>query len=272
MAHGWDTGTKHLQAELAAGTATLTLNRRDRCNAFSLPMLEALAAALERCEADPEVACVVITGSGAAFSAGGDVKDLLAAQTADTPALERLIQVQRTNQLATVARLYRMPKPTIAALPGAAAGAGLSLALACDFRIAADSAILTTAFARVALSGDYGCSYFLTRLVGAARARELLLLSEQLSATEALKLGLVNWVVPAAELAAKATELAGRLASGPRIAYGYMKENLNRAVAGELEDCLNLEVTHHVHTLKTQDHVEAARAFIDKRTAVFRGL
>jgi 2-(1,2-epoxy-1,2-dihydrophenyl)acetyl-CoA isomerase len=164
-----------------------------------------------------------------------------------------------------------MPKPTLAALPGAAAGAGLSLALACDLRVMADTAIMTTAFARVGFSGDYGGTYFMTQLVGAAKARELYFLSERVGAQEALRLGLTNWICPPEELQAKAREIALRLAAGPTVAYRYMKENLNRAMAGEVDECLDLEATHHVHCGQTQDHREASRAFVEKRQPVFSG-
>ncbi len=184
---------------------------------------------------------------------------------------DNLIHLQRLSQRATAGRLYKMPKPTLAALPGAAAGAGLALALACDLRIASDKAVMVTAFARVGFSGDYGGTYFLTRLVGAAKARELYFLSERVDMAEALRLGLVNWVVPADALEKKTLEIARRLASGPRVAYRYMKENLNRAVAGEWDECLDLEATHHIHTGLTEDHKEAARAFVEKREPVFKG-
>jgi 2-(1,2-epoxy-1,2-dihydrophenyl)acetyl-CoA isomerase len=164
-----------------------------------------------------------------------------------------------------------MPKPTIAALPGAAAGAGLSLALACDLRIMSTNAIMTTAFARVGFSGDYGGTYFMTQLLGAARARQLYFLSERVSAEEALSLGLTNWVVEPDELADKTLEIATRLATGPTVAYRYIKENLNRAMAGDMDDCLDLEVTHHVHAAFTEDHREAAQAFVEKREPRFKG-
>jgi 2-(1,2-epoxy-1,2-dihydrophenyl)acetyl-CoA isomerase len=185
--------------------------------------------------------------------------------------LDEAIHRQRVNQRATAGKLFTMPKPTIAALPGAAAGAGLALALACDLRIMARTAIMTTAFARVGFSGDYGGTYFMTQLVGAAKARELYYLSDRVTAEEALRLGLTNWVVEPAELQAKTREIAARLAAGPAIAYRYMKENLNRAMAGELNDCLDLEATHHVHCGQTADHKEAARAFVEKREPVFSG-
>ena len=164
-----------------------------------------------------------------------------------------------------------MPKPTLAALPGPAAGAGLSLALACDLRIMATTAIMTTAFARVGFSGDYGGTYFMTQLVGAAKARELYFLSERVNAEEALRLGLVNWICAPEDLAARTHEIARRLASGPTVAYRYMKENLNRAMNRDVDDCLGLEATHHIHCGQTEDHREASRAFVEKREPAFRG-
>jgi 2-(1,2-epoxy-1,2-dihydrophenyl)acetyl-CoA isomerase len=186
--------------------------------------------------------------------------------------IDTRIHRQRLSQRATAGRLYEMPKPTIAALPGAAAGAGLALALACDLRIAADNAVMTTAFAKVGFSGDYGGTYFLSRLVGTAKARELYYLSDKVEMPEALALGLVNRVVPANALMSEAHALAKRLAEGPRVAYRYMKENLNRA-AGEatMTDCLDLEATHHIHTGLTEDHREAAKAFVEKRAPKFVG-
>jgi 2-(1,2-epoxy-1,2-dihydrophenyl)acetyl-CoA isomerase len=164
-----------------------------------------------------------------------------------------------------------MPKPTIAAIPGPAAGGGMSLALACDMRVMASTAFMTTAFARVGFSGDYGGSYFLTQLVGSAKARELYYLSDRIPAAECLRLGLANWVVEPDQLQDKTREIALRLANGPTVAYRYMKENLNRAMAGNVEDCLDLEATHHVHCGQTEDHREATKAFVDKREPVFKG-
>ena len=164
-----------------------------------------------------------------------------------------------------------MPKPVVGSLPGAAAGAGLSLALACDLRIASESAIFTTAFARVGFSGDYGGTYFMTQLVGSARARELYYLSERVDAKEAERMGLVNRMVAADALEEQTLALARRLAHGPSVAYRYMKENLNRAVGGDVMECLDLEATHHVHTGLTEDHRQAVRAFVEKREPEFKG-
>ena len=267
-----ETGTDDLLAAVDGGVAVLTMHRPERRNALSPAMLQALGKTLEACESDPDVAVVVLTGAGGAFCAGGDVKGM-AERNADGPVpdIDTRIHAQRLSQRATAGRLHKMPKPTLAALPGAAAGAGLALALACDLRIAAETAVMTTAFARVGFSGDYGGTFFLTQLVGTAKAREMYFLSERIDMKEALHLGLVNWVVPADQLEKKAMEIARRLAAGPRVAYRYMKENLNRAAAGAWDECLDLEATHHIHTGLTEDHREAARAFVEKREPVFKG-
>jgi 2-(1,2-epoxy-1,2-dihydrophenyl)acetyl-CoA isomerase len=268
-----DTGTQDLLASLDDGVLTLTLNRPDARNAMSREMTAALAAQLAAAELDAAVKVIVLTGAGKGFCAGGDVKGMAARGdgTVGDNTIDGAIHRQRVNQRATAGKLFTMPKPTIAALPGAAAGAGLSLALACDLRIMASTAIMTTAFAKVGFSGDYGGTYFLTQLVGSAKARELYYLSDRIGADEALRLGLANWVCPAEELAARTREIALRLAKGPTVAYRYMKENLNRAMAGEVDDCLDLEATHHVHCGQTEDHREASKAFVEKREPVFRG-
>jgi 2-(1,2-epoxy-1,2-dihydrophenyl)acetyl-CoA isomerase len=272
-----DTGTQDLLARLDAGVLTLTMNRPEARNAMSAAMNQALQQQLAAAELDPAVKCVVLTGAGKGFCAGGDVKGMAARTgndgdgTVGARTIDEAIARQRVNQRATAGKLFKMPKPTIAALPGAAAGAGLALALACDLRIMASSAIMTTAFARVGFSGDYGGSYFLTQLVGSAKARELYFLSDRVSADEALRLGLTNWVCAPDELVARTREIAQRLASGPTVAYRYMKENLNRAMAGEVDDCLDLEATHHIHCGQTEDHREATKAFVEKREPVFHG-
>jgi 2-(1,2-epoxy-1,2-dihydrophenyl)acetyl-CoA isomerase len=269
-----DTGTTHLLASLSQGVLTLTLNRPEARNAMSGEMNAALAAMLASAETDPRVGCIVLTGAGGAFCAGGDVKGMAARAAAGAPALtiDEAIHLQRLNQRAVSGKLATLPKPTLAAIPGAAAGAGLAMALACDMRIMASKAIMTTAFAKVGFAGDYGGTYFLTQLVGPARARELYYLSDRISADQALAMGLTNWVCEADALVAQAQAIGARLAAGPRVAYRYMKENINRAItSGDLMDCLDLEATHHVHCAQTEDHKEAAKAFVEKREPVFRG-
>ena len=232
-----DTGTEHLLARTDDGVAVLTMNRPERRNALSGEMLGALARVLAAVEADDDVGCVVLTGAGGAFCAGGDVKGMAGeggdGDGAPVP-YDAVVHRQRLSQRATSGKLWEMPKPTIAALPGAAAGAGLSLALACDLRYAAEGAVLTTAFARVGFAGDYGGTFFLTRLVGTGKARELYYFSERLGADEAERLGIVNAVLPAERLEDEVMGRARRLAAGPRVAYRYMKDNLNRAVHREL--------------------------------------
>jgi len=270
-----DTGTQDLRAEIDGGIAVITMNRPDRRNAFSPAMVSALGTVLAQVETDEAVGCVVLTGAGGAFCAGGDVKSMAtpSAEGGDHAgaSLDALIHRQRLNQQATSGRLWRMPKPTIAAIGGPAAGAGLSLALACDLRYAVPDAVLTTAFAKVAFAGDYGGTWFLTQLVGSSKAKELYYFSERLSAEDAERLGIVNAVFPAADFEQEVMARARQLAQGPSIAYRYMKENLNRAVTGELADCMDLEVTHHVHTGLTEDHREAAQAFMEKREPRFHG-
>jgi 2-(1,2-epoxy-1,2-dihydrophenyl)acetyl-CoA isomerase len=268
-----DTGTNDLLATLDEGVLTLTMNRPEARNAMSGEMNGALQAQLAWAELAAEVKVIVLTGAGKGFCAGGDVKGMAARGdgTVGNNTIDGKIHQQRLNQRATAGKLFRMPKPTLAALPGPAAGAGFSLALACDMRVMASTAIMTTAFARVGFSGDYGGTYFLTQLVGSAKARELYFLSDRVSAEEALRLGLANWVVDPEQLQAKTLEVARRLANGPTVAYRYMKENLNRAMSGEVEDCLDLEATHHVHCGQTEDHREATKAFVDKREPVFKG-
>lgn len=269
-----DTGTEDLLANLDEGVLTLTLNRPEARNAMSGEMTAALAQQLADAELNTKVRCVVLTGAGKGFCAGGDVKGMAASGdgTVGDNTIDGAIHRQRVNQRATAGKLYSMPKPTIAALPGAAAGAGLSLALACDMRVMASNAIMTTAFARVGFSGDYGGTFFMSQLIGTAKARQLYFMSERVSAQEALSLGLTNWVCESDELAIKTQEIAAQLAVGPAVAYRYMKENFARAMSsGDVDDCLDLEATHHVHCGQTQDHKNATKAFVEKREPTFIG-
>jgi 2-(1,2-epoxy-1,2-dihydrophenyl)acetyl-CoA isomerase len=265
-----DTGTADLQARLEAGVLTLAMNRPEARNAMSAAMIAALSERLAQAEMDDEVRCIVLTGTGKAFCAGGDVKGM-ANRGDGGMTIDDAIHRQRLAQRATAGKLFRMPKPTIAAINGAAAGAGLSLALACDLRIISTAAFLTTAFAKVGFSGDFGGTYFMTQLIGAAKAREFYFLSDRVDADEAVRLGLANWLCQPGELNARTRDLASRLAAGPTVAYRYMKENLNRAMAGGIDDCLDLEATHHIHCGLTEDHREAAKAFVAKREPQFKG-
>jgi 2-(1,2-epoxy-1,2-dihydrophenyl)acetyl-CoA isomerase len=262
--------TTDLLETVKDGVAVLTLNRPDRLNAMSRPMLDAMLEALPRLADDPAVGVVVLTGAGRGFCAGGDVKAMAEGNELGGQTMEEKAQALRAR-METSRWLHEMPKPTIAMLRGPAAGAGLSLAMACDMRIASDTARLGTAFARVGYSGDFGGSYYLTQLVGTAKARELYFTADLLDAQQALGLGLVNRVVPDARLEEETMALASRLARGPRVAFRYMKRNMNAAESASLKEMLDLEAWHHTRTGMTEDHREAARAFVEKREPQFKG-
>ena len=270
----FDTGTDDINTEVIDGVMRITLNRPERRNAMSDGMLQGLVASLCDAEVATDVGAVVVTGAGGAFCAGGDVKGMAEAGGeggGSAVQYDARVHLQRGNQRDTAGKLYELPKPTIAALPGPAAGAGLSIALSCDLRYASPNAILTTAFARVGFSGDYGGTYFMSRLIGSAKARELYFLSEKVDMEEAERLGLVNGVFSEDSLQDEVMAIGRRLAQGPTVAYRYMKENLNRAVHGEMGECLDMEATHHIHCGQTRDHKEAAQAFVDKREPDFQG-
>ena len=252
------------------GVAVLTLNRPERLNAMSQPMLDDLLEALPRLAEDGGVGAVVLAGAGRGFCAGGDVKAMAEGSEMRGVTLEERALGLR-GRMEVSRWLHEMPKPTIAMVRGPVAGAGLSLALACDLRLAGESARFGTAFARVGYSGDFGGSYFLTRLVGTAKARELYFTADLVDAREALSLGLVNRVIPDDRLEEETLALAVRLARGPRIAHGYMKRNLNAAESGSLGELLDLEAWHHTRCGMTEDHREATKAFVAKREPVFRG-
>lgn len=252
------------------GVAVLTLNRPERMNALTRPMLTTLRDALVRMATDDGVGVIVLTGTPPGFCAGGDVKAMAEGnEFADDDLEGKARQLRAVMETARL--LHDMAKPTIAMVGGAAAGAGLSLALACDLRIASASAKFTTAFAKVGYSGDFGGSWFLTRLVGTAKARELYFTAAKLNAEEALGIGLVSRVVADHALEAETMELARDLAAGPRVALGYMKRNLNAAETQTLAQVMDLEALHHTRCGQTEDHKEAARAFVEKRAPVFKG-
>ncbi|HMO44426.1 MAG TPA: enoyl-CoA hydratase [Rubrivivax sp.] len=254
------------------GIATLTMNRPEARNAFTREMMDGLSNALPRLAVDPAVRLVVITGAGNAFCAGGDVKGFAKSAAGAAAAMSFDTKVADLRVRMDVARwLHEMPKPTLAVIPGPAAGAGLSLALACDLRIAADDAKLTTAFSKIGLSGDFGGSWFLNHLVGAAKAREMYFTAEVISGADAQRIGLVNRAVPAAKLAEAARAWAAELAALPTVAVGYMKRNLNTGLRGSLADVLDAEAMHMIRTFETEDHKGAAVAFVEKRAPRFSG-
>ena len=277
MARDIDTGTDDLLARVEGHVGIITFNRPERRNALSDAVYGGFDAALPVLAADPDVRVVVVTGNGGAFCAGGDVKQMNDANQAGghragRPAgledgIDHLRRLQRTVSLT----LHEFPKPVVAALPGAAAGAGLSIALAADIRLAAERAVLVTAFANVGASGDFGGSWFLTQLVGPAKARELYWTSPKLSSAEALELGLVNQVLPDDDFDQAALDYCHSLATRAPIAQRLMKENLNRAMTCDLATALDAEATNMVRTMSTADHREAALAFVEKRPPNFTG-
>jgi len=254
--------------QLDQGLLTITMNRPDRRNAMNPELTRGLVEAARRATEDHEVRAVLLKGAGGTFCVGGDVK-AMAEGRAPLPFEPRMANLRRSMEVSRI--LHEMPKPVVAQLDGAAAGAGLSIALACDLRVASASCKITTAFAKVGLSGDYGGTYFLTHMLGSAKARELYLTSPVLSAEAALALGIVTKVVPDAELGAAAHELAMSLAQGPSVTLGYIKRNINNAEHLSLEACLDAEAIHHSRAGETADHKEAAKAFVEKRKPVFQG-
>jgi enoyl-CoA hydratase/carnithine racemase len=253
--------------DLVEGVATITLTRADAMNSLTTEMKTALREAVERARDDDAVRAVILTGSGRAFCAGQDLREHAAN-------LDKGLGLAGTLQdfyEPTVLAIAGMPKPVVAAVNGVAAGGGFSLTLACDLRIASEKASFATSFTRIGLAPDSGMSWTLQRLVGRAKAVELLLLAEPVRAPEALELGLVNRVVPADELGATARELAARLAAGPTAAYGAVKAAVGHASASDLVSALEKEAELQEACAATIDHVNATTAFLRKEQPVFEG-
>jgi len=253
--------------KLDQGLLTITMNRPDRRNALNPDMTRGLVEAARRAAEDHEVRAVLLKGAGGTFCVGGDVKSM-AEGRAPLSFEAKMVNLRRGMEVSRI--LHQMQKPVVAQVDGAAAGAGLSIALACDLRVASASCKITTAFAKVGLSGDYGGTYFLTQLLGSAKARELYLTSPVLSAQEAYHYGIVTKVVPDAEVEEAALDLARSLAQGPTITLGYIKRNINNAETMSLEECFDAEAIHHSRAGETLDHKEAAKAFMEKRKPVFQ--
>lgn len=260
--------------DLTEAVGTILLNRPRAHNALTAEMKTALLAALRQAAASPEVRAVLITGAGPAFCAGQDLREhaeLLAGAQPGAARPGAAMNTVREHYNPIVLAIRSMPKPVIAAVNGVAAGAGASLALACDLRIAARGASFLMAFARVGLAADTGASWTLQRLVGAGRAAELLLLAEPLAAARALELGLVSQVVDDAELPAAASALAARLALGPTAAYAGIKAELDYAAGHDLAAALEQEAEVQAALGRTADHVAATAAFAQKQRPTFQG-
>ncbi|HLZ05599.1 MAG TPA: enoyl-CoA hydratase [Bradyrhizobium sp.] len=268
-----DTGTDELLCVIRDRVAVITLNRPEARNAMSDNLTPALRTMIRTCGENPDVGVLLITGAGKAFCAGGNVKGMGAHRDKaklDMSHDEKVADLQERQRLLTGA-LISVRKPTIAALPGPAVGAGLALAMACDIRIAAQSASVSTGYLRVGLSGDYGIAWLLTRLVGTARARELMFTAERVDAARCEAIGLVNRVVPDEKLQEEAFALAKSMAEGPTLALRYMKDNLDEALLFDYATARDHEAMRLVRLQTTADHKEAVQAFIDKRKPVFKG-
>jgi enoyl-CoA hydratase/carnithine racemase len=268
-----DTGTDELLCVIRDRVGIITLNRPEVRNALSDTLSPALRRMIRTCGENSEVGALLITGAGNAFCAGGNVKGMGAhrdKQKLEMSYEENVADLQERQRLLTGA-LASMRKPTIAALPGPAVGAGLAIAMACDIRIAAQSAFVSTGYLRVALSGDYGIAWLLSRLVGTARAREMMFTSERVDAARCEQIGLVNRVVPDDKLHAEAFALAKSIADGPTLALRYMKDNLDEALLFDFATARDHEAERLIRLTTTADHKEAVQAFIDKRKPVFRG-
>jgi enoyl-CoA hydratase/carnithine racemase len=266
-----DTGTDQLLCEIRDSVALITLNRPQARNALSDQLTPALRRMIRDCGDDPEVGALLITGAGTAFCAGGDVKGMGDnSSRKDWSPQARISDLVERQRLLTGA-LMAVRKPTIAALPGAAAGAGLAIALACDIRIAAASAFVSAGYSRIGLSGDYGVAWLLTRAVGSPMARQLMFTSERVDAERAERIGLFNRVVPDAQLAPEAFAMARSMAQGPRQALASIKDNLDEALHIDFDAALRQEARRLVACSATEDHREAVRAFVEKRAPVFTG-
>mgnify|MGYP003627374727 CR=1 FL=1 len=263
-----DTGATTLLCEIRERVAIITLNRPEMRNAMGDEITPFIREQIKARGADDRVGAIILTGAGTAFCAGGNVKGMGANRPQTMTPEERIADLKWRQQGLTGA-IRSLRKPTIAALPGAAAGAGMALALACDMRIAAESAFLTTGYRNVALSGDYGIAWMLSQLVNSAKARELMFTAARVPAAEAERLGLVNRVVPDAELQDAAFALAKEMANGPAAAMAAMKDNLDDAATISFAEALDREAERLVPLSAHPDHKEAVQAFMEKRAPRF---
>ena len=251
------------------GVAWITLNRPDKLNAFNEQMGTDLMEALKEAEKAQEVRCLVVTGEGRAFSVGEDLNSSRDALETGRPMALGEVLKRKYNPI--VQRVRKMDKPVLAAVNGVTAGAGLGLALACDLRVASEKATFHEAFIKVGLAPDSGTSFWLTRILGLAKAMEIGMMGEPIDSTVALNLGLVNWVFPQEKFAEEATKIAERLAKGPTRALALTKRALNRAIVVDMDSALEYEAYLQDVAGRTKDHVEGVKAFLEKRDAAFIG-
>jgi 2-(1,2-epoxy-1,2-dihydrophenyl)acetyl-CoA isomerase len=258
-----------IQTSVEGRVATLTFHRPEKLNALNAELLFGSMEALRSWSADPNVGAIVVTGSGRAFCAGGDVS-AMAKESESSETLEQSIDRLRSWQEISWL-LYNSPRVTIAAVNGYAMGAGLGICLACDLRVASDQAKFGTAYAKVGYGGDFGTTWLLTHYAGAPKAKELLFLADPIDAAEAHRIGLVNRVVPHDQLGAEVRQWATRIAEGPLTSFRYMKANVNLAANSDFRTVLDREPETHLRCGQTEDHKEGVRAFLEKRAPKFSG-
>ena len=260
-----------IQLDIDGAVATVILNRPQSLNTLNLDMTSRLRDVTERLESDETIRVVVLTGAGEHFMAGGDIKWFHTAL--DIPADERRHVFERllTEVHGSVVRLRRMAKPVVASVRGAVAGFGMSLMSACDLAVAADNSYFTLAYCHIGTTPDGGATYALPRLVGVKQAMEIALLGDRFDANRALELGLVNRVVPLAELAAATKSIVDRLAQGPTVAYGRTKKLINESLNHSLTEQLQAEQDSFAASSATADFAEGVSAFVAKRKPNFTG-
>src|SRR4030095_16967177 len=249
--------------------ATMTFNRPDKLNALSRDLLAQAIDTLKRWSTDSDVGAIVVTGSGRAFCAGGDVSMMNNEADAALTLVQRIDGLREVQTLSWL--LYNIPKVTIAAVNGFAMGAGLGVCLACDLRISSDKARFGTAYAKVGYGGDFGTTWLLTHFVGGPKAKELFFLGDIIDASEAHRLGLVNRIFSHERLENEVRGIASRIANGPLTSYRYMKANVNLASSTDFRALLDREAETHMRCSMTEDHKEGVRAFMEKREPHFRG-
>ena len=271
-----DTGTRQLLSHIHGNIGIITLNRPESKNALSDELTPALRSQISNLNIDDRVNALIITGSGDAFCAGGDVKSMNASTSnkeswTTESSEEEVLKNLQNKQMTLTHALYNFSKPTIAALPGAAAGAGLSIALTCDFRYVNENAFAIAGYGRIALTGDYGMSWLLPKIVGLSKAKDMMLSNSKISAKEGLNIGLFDKVIKGDELLKSSLEYANILSTFSPLALKAMKNNIQSSTEISLEESLNQEAIELIKASKSNDHKEGIRAFVEKRKPIFTG-
>ena len=266
-----NTGTEQLLAQINQNVGIITLNRPESRNALSDELTPALRNTIKEFDTNREVRSLLITGAGKSFCAGGDVKSMSQGGIGPNLSREEAIVDLQEKQLTLTGALYNFTKPSIAALPGPAAGAGLSIALACDIRYVSSNAFAIAGYGRIALSGDYGITWLLSKTVGLSKAKELMFTNDKISAEEGLRIGLFNRIVEEKELYKAAFNTAQNMAQFSPLALTYMKKNINKANEINFLEALDNEASALISTSRSNDHKEGVKAFIEKRKPSFKG-